>query len=201
RATETLRAAGLFRIGVPRAYGGHEASVATSIELAATVGLGCASSAWVLALTQGAQHMAAGFGAQVRAELWSDGVDFGMCGSVTAREMTSRKVSGGQVISGRWPSASGAYQAGWAAVSFGIADERGEVTDQGLALIPMTDLGIDDTWDMIGMRGTGSHTLVADSVFVPDRRIRRFSAVLAGPAGPAEPVYRIPLGSLPLPGS
>src|ERR1700742_1725220 len=117
RATETLRAAGLFRIGVPRAYGGYEASVAASVEVAATVGLGCASSAWVLVITHAAQQLAVGYGPQVREELWSKGADFGMCGSFNPREMSSRKVDGGQIVSGRWPSASGAYQAGWAAVS------------------------------------------------------------------------------------
>ncbi|GLE51050.1 hypothetical protein ATCCBAA256_06360 [Mycobacterium montefiorense] len=45
---------------------------------------------------------------------------------------------------------------------------------------------------------TGSHTLVADSVFVPEHRVCQLSVVLSGLAAPVEPVYRIPLAALPL---
>jgi 3-hydroxy-9,10-secoandrosta-1,3,5(10)-triene-9,17-dione monooxygenase len=130
--------------------------------------------------------------------VWGAGADFGMCGSFNGQDLAARKVDGGQVVSGRWPTASGAYQARWAAVGIGIGDEQGAAVDRGLALIPTDALQIEDTWDMAGMRGTGSHTLVADSVFIPDRRVRRFAAVLGAPAEDAEPLYRVPLGSMPL---
>jgi 3-hydroxy-9,10-secoandrosta-1,3,5(10)-triene-9,17-dione monooxygenase len=197
-ATAALRSAGLFRLGVPKMFGGHEAGMAATLDVTSTVGLGCASSAWVLALTHANQHIAAGFGPNVREELWGNGADFGMCGSFTGHDQTSRKIDDGQVVCGRWPMASGAYQAGWAALGIGVADEQGVTVDRGVALIPTDALAIDDTWDMIGMRGTGSHTLVAASVFVPEHRIRRFGAVLAGPTEAAEPLYRVPLGSMPL---
>ncbi len=196
--TAALHAAGLFRLGAPKVFGGHEAGMAATLDVTSTVGLGCASSAWVLALTHANQHIAAGFGADVREEVWGDGTDVGMCGSFTGHNLTAKRVDGGQVVCGRWPTASGAYQAGWATVGIAIADERGGTADRGVALIPMGALAIDETWDMIGMRGTGSHTIVADSVFVPDHRIRRFGAVLAGPAEAGEPLYRIPLGSMSL---
>lgn len=196
--TAALRAAGLFRLGVPKASGGHEAGMAATLDVTSTVGLGCASSAWVVALTHANQHIAAGFGPEVREELWGDGADFGMCGSFNGHDLSARKVDAGQMLCGRWPMASGAYQAGWAAVGVGIADEKGETIDRGVALVPMDALSIEDTWDMLGMRGTGSHTLVAESVFVPEHRIRRFGAVLAGSADAVEPLYRIPLGSMSL---
>jgi 3-hydroxy-9,10-secoandrosta-1,3,5(10)-triene-9,17-dione monooxygenase len=197
-ATTALRTAGLFRLGAPKMFGGHEAGLVATLDVTSTVGLGCASSAWVLALTHATSHIAAGFGPVAREEVWGAGTDFGMCGSFTGHDLTARKVDGGQVVSGRWPMASGAYQAGWAAVGIGIGDEQGEDVDRGVALIPTTALEIDDTWDMAGMRGTGSHTLVADSVFIPDHRLRRFAAVLGGPAEAVEPLYRVPLGSMPL---
>jgi 3-hydroxy-9,10-secoandrosta-1,3,5(10)-triene-9,17-dione monooxygenase len=196
--TAALRTVGLFRLGAPKVFGGHEAGMAAALDVTFTVGLGCASSAWVLALTHANQHIAAGFGPSVREELWRNGTDFGMCGSFTGHHLSARKVDGGQVLCGRWPMASGAYQASWAAVGFGIADERGEAVERGVALIPTDALTIDDTWDMLGMRGTGSHTLVADSVFVPEHRIRQFGAVLTGSAETVEPLYRVPLGSMSL---
>ncbi len=96
----------------------------------------------------------------------------------------SRKVDGGQVVCGRWPMASGAYQAGWAAVGIGIADGRGEVVGPGLALIPIDALDIDETWDMTGMRGTGSHTLSPTQCSFPTAGSADFGAVLGGRRGP-----------------
>ncbi|MET7990756.1 hypothetical protein ABZU76_07575 [Amycolatopsis sp. NPDC005232] len=40
-----------------------------------------------------------------------------------------------------------------------------------LALVPTADLVVERTWNMAGMCGTGSHTLVARDVLVPDERI------------------------------
>jgi alkylation response protein AidB-like acyl-CoA dehydrogenase len=35
----------------------------------------------------------------------------------------------------------------------------------------MSELSVEDTWDMVGMRGTGSDTIVADDVFVPEEQV------------------------------
>jgi alkylation response protein AidB-like acyl-CoA dehydrogenase len=40
-----------------------------------------------------------------------------------------------------------------------------------LVLIPMADLVIDRSWDVAGMRGTGSHSVVAEDVLVPAARV------------------------------
>ena len=59
-------------------------------------------------------------------------------------------------------------------------NESGDPIDQGLALIPIGDMSIEDTWYVAGMRGTGSNTLVADEVFVPDHRILSVTRALNG---------------------
>src|SRR3546814_16710003 len=65
-------------------------------------------------------------------------------------------------------------------VGIPVVDESGEVIDQGLALIPMSELGIEDTWYVAGMRGTASNTLVAEEVFVPSHRILSVPAAVGG---------------------
>src|SRR3546814_16565918 len=65
-------------------------------------------------------------------------------------------------------------------VGIPVVDESGEVIDQGLALIPMSELGIEDTWYVAGMRGTASNTLVADEVFVPSHRILSVPPAVGG---------------------
>jgi alkylation response protein AidB-like acyl-CoA dehydrogenase len=52
-----------------------------------------------------------------------------------------------------------------------VTDENGEVVDQGLALIPRSDLEYEETWFVAGMKSTGSNCLIAKDVFVPGHRI------------------------------
>jgi hypothetical protein len=82
-------------------------------------------------------------------------------------EPTSRGVSGpdGVRVTGRWAIVSGCEDATWACF--------GAMFDGvfSLVLIPMPDLIIDRSWDVAGMRGTGSHSVVADDVLVPAERV------------------------------
>jgi 3-hydroxy-9,10-secoandrosta-1,3,5(10)-triene-9,17-dione monooxygenase len=194
-----LMNAGIFRLGTPRNRGGLEASVRSCLEATTILAHGSPSASWVAAVSYGAQHLAASFGERVRSELWGDTPDVPMCGSFhEVGGVTASKAPGGQVVSGRWPSASGAYSATWALVTVPIVDETDEVIGRGLALVPLSDLTIEDSWDLAGMRGSGSHTVVANRCFVPDYRIRPFAQVIAGVPDSQEPLYRVPLGGIGL---
>ena len=50
----------------------------------------------------------------------------------------------------------------------------------GLSLMPMSQLTIEDTWFMVGMKGTGSNTIVAKDVFVPEHRFLPYPQAFAG---------------------
>ena len=39
-----------------------------------------------------------------------------------------------------------------------------------ILLVPMRDLVIEESWHVVGMRGTGSHTVIAKDIFVPAHR-------------------------------
>ena len=52
-----------------------------------------------------------------------------------------------------------------------MVDEAGETVDQALVFVPMSELTIEDTWFVAGMKGTGSNTVVGDKVFVPEHRL------------------------------
>jgi alkylation response protein AidB-like acyl-CoA dehydrogenase len=88
-----------------------------------------------------------------------------------------RRVADGLRISGRWPTASGCEDAPWALTPVMVSDGDGP-PEEAAVLVPTSDLDIERTWDTVGMRGTGSHTLVAEDVFVPRSR------VLTLPTGP-----------------
>lgn len=192
---KALRDAGLFKLGVPRIFGGFEAGLATAVDVIAELARACPSSSWIVGVSYGAQNIAARFPEPARQELWAENPDQAFCGSFNAVAVSAVRVDGGQIVSGRWTWASGAYQADWAVLAVPVVNERSEVVEHGLAVAAVSELSIEDTWDMAGMRGTGTHTLVGEDLFIPDHRISSLPDLMACPAT-SEPAYRISLGSL-----
>jgi alkylation response protein AidB-like acyl-CoA dehydrogenase len=79
---------------------------------------------------------------------------------------------GGFRITGRWDYVSGAEDAAVAGLGVMLPGMDGDDTQATLAqaLVPIDELKIDKTWDTAGLRGTGSHTLIAEDLFVPAER-------------------------------
>ncbi|MFF2732229.1 acyl-CoA dehydrogenase family protein [Streptomyces sp. NPDC058008] len=197
-AEQALRTAGLFRLGAPERFGGHELSPADSLDVLAEVALACPSSSWVVMVSYVAQQIAASFGERARQDLWGEGPDVALCGVFGSTGAVSEPIEGGLLVSGSWSWASGCHHADWAMLGVPLPGEQGSTPERGLALIPASALAVRRTWDMAGMRGTGSDTLVAEEVFVPYHRLRRFADVVRGNGLPEEPLYRIPPGSMTL---
>ncbi|MCV7281293.1 hypothetical protein H7J88_16760 [Mycolicibacterium flavescens] len=97
-------------------------------------------------------------------------------------------------FSGRWSYASGSPHADWAAVGVTVEADTAPA-EQYFALVPRTDLVLDENWRTVGMRGTGSHTWVAEDVFVPEHRLLPLSAVIGAEPPLSEPIYRLPVGA------
>ncbi|MER7841544.1 acyl-CoA dehydrogenase family protein [Streptomyces sp. NPDC096040] len=174
-----LSEAGLFRLTVPRRLGGHETDVRTFLEVTSELARGCGSTAWVTTLINICNWNVGLYPERAQREVWGDGPDARVCG-VLAPSATSRAVEGGLVVTGRWGFASGSLHAQWAVLGIPVVDAAGQQIDQGSALVPMDELTIEDTWNVAGMRGTGSNTLVAEEVFVPTHRILSMTQALQG---------------------
>lgn len=173
QAVEALREAGLFRLGVPKDFGGYETDITTAFEVITRIGRGCPSSAWILMVTYVAQIAATSYGDLAQHDLWSVGPDVPMCGAFRPDRATVRTTEDGIWVTGSWSWASGCRHAAWAWL--GVPPQKQHVAP-GLVLIPLTDLRIEKTWNMAGMRGTGSDTLTADEVFVPAHRMHTAGA-------------------------
>jgi alkylation response protein AidB-like acyl-CoA dehydrogenase len=106
-------------------------------------------------------------------------------------------------VSGRWAYASGSHQASWASLGALVLDDAGQVADAVLCMVPVSEVKLEQTWQTVGMRATGSNTWVADDVFVPDHLVISMGAMAEGvwPVPTAEAMYRlpfVPLATLPL---
>ncbi|MET8824815.1 acyl-CoA dehydrogenase family protein [Streptomyces sp. NPDC004610] len=174
---------GLFRLTVPRRLGGHEVSIRTLLQVSSELARGCGSTAWVNALVNVSNWMVALFPERVQREVWGSDPDARVC-SVLSPKGISGQADGGRVVTGKWGFASGSPHCQWALLGLPLVDAAaGQRIDQGVALIPMEELTIEDTWFMAGMRGTGSNTLVADKVFVPSHRIMSLTKAIGGEYG------------------
>ena len=190
-----LRDNGLCRLMVPKRFGGYQTSIRTYIEVMAEIGQGCGSAAWVASLVNICEWLAALFPERAQQEVWGPDPDAWIAGSL-APSGTAAPVDGGWRVTGRWPWASGSLHAQWVACGIHMENERGEMTNLGLSLMPIADVTVEDTWFMVGMKGTGSNTIAATEAFVPEHRFLPYPQAFQGHYRTEhvdEPVYRVAL--------
>ena len=174
-----VREAGLCRLMVPERFGGYQTTIRTYLQVIAELGRGCGSTAWVASLINVCAWLAALFPDRAQRDVWGANPEAWVAGSL-APHGTAVAVDGGWRVTGRWMWASGCLHAQWAACGIHMNNAAGETTNFGLSLMPMSDLTIEDTWFMAGMKGTGSNTIVAKDVFVPEHRFLPYPAAFQG---------------------
>lgn len=193
-----VREAGLLRLLVPSRFGGHASDLRTLFDVTLALGRGCTSTGWITGVLNTGGWMAAQFAESAQRDVWGTGPDAGVAGTI-APTGSAVPVDGGLRVSGRWGYCSGSHHCDWVVVGVPGADPERSPVD--LVLLPTADVTIEDTWHVVGMRGTGSNTVVADDVLVPAHRVRPLVDVEGGAAavGAPDPVHRAALmGLFPL---
>ncbi|MFC9555884.1 acyl-CoA dehydrogenase family protein [Rhodococcus sp. NPDC056960] len=176
---DALRDAGLFDITKPARFGGAEENFRTFLEVSLELGRACASTAWVTTLSNVTSFFVGAYPESVQRDVLGPDPHTATCGVFTPTS-TSVRAEGGYRVTGRWGFASASHHASWANVGIPLTNPDGDVTGAASAWIPMTDLSIDNTWFVAGMSGSGSDTVVADDVFVPDARILSVTDMMEG---------------------
>jgi Acyl-CoA dehydrogenases len=170
---------GMFKLAVPKRYGGHEASLRTLIDVSATLAEGDGSSSWVVSVCNSVAWVVSLFPERAQDEVFGADPEAKVSGVLTP-SATAERVEGGFRVSGRWHYASGAWHAEWALIGFPVPDSTGRIVDQGMALLPATDYTVEESWFVAGMRATGSNCVVATDVFVPEHRVLSVPKAMAG---------------------
>ncbi len=170
---QELQDAGLFQLTIPRIYGGHQVDMRTYMDVVAEIGRGDTSTAWIVSLISGANWMAAAvFPEETQQEVFGTEGGARVTGVLAPRQCSVQRVEGGYLIEeGKWGFNSGSYHSNWVGLGIPLLNERGEVVDQGFALLPSEDVERLNDWNVIGMQGTGSTSVAVHNKFVPDRRI------------------------------
>lgn len=194
--------ADIFRLLQPKADGGHALSPTALWRVTREIGRGCASTAWLVGLCGINVWLLGFFSARAQTEVFGDGAQLIMpvqTGGVGS-EIETRAVADGHEISGRWRMASGIDHANWVAVLVPLPDANGTVALH-LVVVPADAFAIDhDSWQVLGMRATGSKDVRLPPTVVPAHRIMPWADIQDGrphpDAGHDDPLYRIPANPL-----
>ena len=174
-----LRELGFYKLVQPSAHGGYEQDFAILADLMMELAGACASTAWVCGLLAAHQWMVGTFPAQAQRDVWRTNPDATFCGSY-APVNEAVPDAGGFRLSGRWGFASGCDNSQWAICGARLPATADRPGQPAFLLVPASDYAIEDTWDVIGLAGTGSKTLVLKDVFVPEYRVLLFADAASG---------------------
>jgi 3-hydroxy-9,10-secoandrosta-1,3,5(10)-triene-9,17-dione monooxygenase len=157
---------GLFRILQPSRVHGYEMDFRAFADAATLVSESCPSSGWVLTVIAVHHWCLGAFPESVQDEIFGAGQDNLIAGTLSWQGAATA-VDGGYRVEGRWQFGSGVDNAQW--VMLGCADAATRAPGVHV-VVPRGDIEVDDTWRVLGMRGTGSKDVVARGVFVPAYR-------------------------------
>ena len=180
---EALRMAGMWRVYVPKEYGGTEESILEVVRTIRMVATVCASTAWVIGVLCAHPFITSLYSRKLQDEFWSTGPD--TLASTSGLPITrARIVEGGLRVTGRFPFSSGCLHSSWAMVGVSAPDvsqnsagNAERVRTPYFCLVPRSDYEIIDDWHVMGLCGTASRTLVFDDVFIPSYRIEMSGAM------------------------
>lgn len=183
-AVEALVDAGVFKLLVPRTFGGSEAHPATMVAVIEEIARADGSAAWCTMVGATSGLMSMHVDETVAREVYGP-ADAVTCG-VFAPMGRAVATDGGYRVSGRWPFASGCEHSKWRmggaiVMAEGVPSELlpNGSPDVRSMLFHADETRVHDTWDTSGLRGTGSHDMEVEDVFVP--RERSFSIISGTP--------------------
>jgi alkylation response protein AidB-like acyl-CoA dehydrogenase len=188
---QALTSSGFSRHFVPAKWGGTSGTFAELTQAVITVGEGCPATAWCASLSAYSGRFAAYLPVAGQEVLWGNGPDrFIVSGLVASGSAT--EVEGGYRIGGRWLYVSGCEFGDWAL----LCGPAGDPSVAKFFAVPREKYAIEETWDSVGMKATGSHTLIVDDVFVPSHLIFERSAIMTGRnEHSTAPAHNVPFGA------
>ena len=160
-----LRALGLFRMLVPRVFGGAGVAYPQSVEILMESAAADSSMGWTIMIGSHAPLLLGQFPRDTFESIYARSPDIVTAGS-TAPGGSAQRTGHGYRVSGRWSFATGCQHADWI---FGVCVEAGEGENGRAApqfhmvLQPSSAWEIIDTWHAVGLKGSGSHDVVLPS--------------------------------------
>lgn len=204
KVLDAMDEARLMNMLVPERLGGPGINTRTMIEALIELGKADASACWTAALVNACTWFCLTYTERAQLEIWEENPNAKACGIFIPGATRRHEQDGeqGYLLTGEYPYASGNIVADVATLGMLIDGPNGEPT-VALGIVPKDKWTIKDTWYTLGMRGTGSNTLVVEDVFVPDYAVMTFPDLATGnfktPYMDSEPISRagfLPVGTV-----
>jgi alkylation response protein AidB-like acyl-CoA dehydrogenase len=165
----------IFRLLLPRRYGGEEVVPATFVATIEEIAKADASTAWCVAQGSGCSLAAAYLEPDVARDVFGGARAVLAWGPVSPNAKATA-VDGGYRVTGTWQYASGSRHANWLGGHCQLVDAQGapcrgpdgKPLDRTM-LFPKSSATVRDVWQVVGLRGTGSDTYTVTDLFVPAR--------------------------------
>lgn len=195
-AWDLLHEVGILRALQPARFGGGEVPLVDFIDAVVAISAAAPAAGWVAGVIGVHPWQLALFDEQAQQEMWADDGSR-MHSSSYNPTGTAIKVEGGYEVSGRWSFSSGCDHCVGVNLGAVIRTEAKGMPDYRSFLLYSDQYRIDDTWDVVGLKGTGSKDIVVDTAFVPEHRTQSHvdyasSAPLPGWDSNPGSLYRIP---------
>jgi alkylation response protein AidB-like acyl-CoA dehydrogenase len=180
---EAMADAGLFRLALPRAIGGAEMQLPDYIEVIEEIGKGDASTGWVTNQVAIFATYAARMPREAARAIWID-TPRSVVANTPLANAQAIAVPGGYRVTGRQGFSTGCRHASWLAAHATVVEQGRQRLDEGqpemrYCFVPRAQAELLDTWQVRGMRGTGTHHFAVNDVFVPEERsVRSVTAPL-----------------------
>jgi 3-hydroxy-9,10-secoandrosta-1,3,5(10)-triene-9,17-dione monooxygenase len=199
QAVKVMRDAGVIRMLQPKTYGGFEAHPRDFAETVMKIASLDGSTGWVAGVVGVHPWEMAMADPRVQEEVWGEDPDTWIA-SPYAPMGVLRPVDGGYVFNGHWQFSSGTDHCDWIFLGGMLGDAEGKAImppTQFHVILPRSSYEIvEDSWDVVGLKGTGSKDVIVKDAFVPDYRVLPFAKVADGfaamEAGLTNTLYHVP---------
>ncbi len=189
-----LRENGVFGMARPAEHGGAGLDLVSTMQAVEEISIADASTGWCAAIGSGSIG-SANLRDDVARTMFKRGTCMAGVGSPSGR---AQPVDGGYRVNGRWAYASGCHHSEWIFLGNLVFDGDKPRLANGMpefrvAVAPMSEIEILDTWHVSGLRGTGSHDVEAHDVFVPEERTSaaQLSGTTASGQQPGIPMFTL----------
>ena len=177
-----LHDTGLFRIVQPKRVGGSELDYVSLVDCADMLGRADASVAWNFANLASHHWMLGMFDLRAQDEVWSKDVNALIASSFIFPAGRARKVEGGFRLRGSWPFSSGVASCDWNMLASVVSsDDEADGIEYRIFLVHKSDYEIVDTWNAVGLRGTGSNDVEVKDAFVAQPMTIAVNDLAGGP--------------------
>lgn len=198
-----MKESGVIRMLQPRDFGGLETHPCEYLEAVLEIGSRDASAGWVAGVVGVHPHELAHGYRQMQEEVWADDPNTWVA-SPYAPMGRAVPTEGGYIFNGRWPYSTGTDHCDWVMIGGLIVDEEGTQLDPNAVhfVLPRSDYEIvEGSWEVVGLKGTGSKDIIVRDAFVPTYRTISTVGITDGtgghdPSRDDSPLYRVPRNTI-----